>query len=64
MNMKLLAALTQPYIYHSCSTWNTFWEDKATLGEFTPVNMKNCGRHNIINYIEVKNGKKYITLDI
>ena len=46
MNMKILAVLTPPSIYHGCSTHNTFWEGKFsgeenfTLGEFSAVNMK------------------------
>ena len=47
MNMKLLAVLTPPSIYHGCSTWKTFWEEKF-LGEeklFSAVNMKTvCSR--------------------
>ena len=42
MNMKLLAVVTSPYIYHGCSTWNTFWEEKF-IGEedlFSAVNIK------------------------
>ena len=62
--MKLLSVVTPPYIYHGCSTKKTFWEKKFTLGEFTPVNMKNCVRHNVRKHREIKNGDKYITLDI
>ena len=46
MNMKLLAVITQPSIYHGCSTLNTFWEKNSTgeetftLGEFSDVKMK------------------------
>ena len=47
MNMKLLEVVTTPSIYHGCYTWKTFWEENFTLGEFTPVNIQNCGRHNI-----------------
>ena len=43
MNMKILAVLTPPYIYHGCSTWKTFWEGKFIDEEnlFPAVNMKN-----------------------
>ena len=41
-----------------------FWEVKFTLGEFKPVNMKNCGRPNVRKHIEIKDGDKYITLGI
>ena len=53
MNIKLLAVVTPPSIYHGCSTWKIFWEEKFTgeenftLGEFTSANMKNCGRCNV-----------------
>ena len=62
--MKILAVVTPSSIYHGCSTWKTLWEEKFTLGEFKPVNMKKCGRHNVRKHIEIKNGDKYITLDI
>ena len=62
--MKFLVVVTPPSIYHVCSTRKTFWEENSTLGEFTPVNMKNCGRRNVRKYIKIKNGKKYIILDI
>ena len=48
MNMKILAVVTPPYIYHGCSNWKTLWEEKFTgeekftLGEFSAVNMKDC----------------------
>ena len=70
MNMNLLAVVTQPSIYHVCSTWKTFWEEKFTgeenftLGEFTAVNMKNCGRINVSKHIDIKGSDKYSTLDI
>ena len=35
-----------------------------TPGEFTPVNITNYGRRNIRKHREIKDGKKYITLDI
>ena len=47
-----------------------FWEEKFTgeekfkLGEFSAVNMKNCGRHNVRKHIEIKVSDKYITLYI
>ena len=40
-----------------------FWEAKFTLGEFTPVNMINGGRRNVGKHIDIKDGKKYITLE-
>ena len=64
MDMKLLAVVTSPSIYHGCSTQRVFWEEKFTLGEFTAVNTKNCGLHNVRKHRDNKSGEKYITLDI
>ena len=64
INMKLLRVLTQPSIYHGCSTRKTFWEEKFTLGEFIDVNMKNCGRSNVRKHRDIKSSDKYATLDI
>ena len=47
-----------------------FWEEKFTgeenftLGEFSAVNMKICGRHNVRKHREIKGSDKYITFDI
>ena len=35
-----------------------------TLGEFLAVSMKNCGRRNVSEYVEIKGRDKYITLEI
>ena len=59
MNMNLVAVVTPPSIYRVCFTRKTFWEEK-----FTPVNMKNCDHHNVMKHREIKNGEKYITLNI
>ena len=64
MNTNILAFVTPPSIYHVCSTQKTFWEEKFTPGEFTPVNMKDCGHRNVNKHREIKNGEKYTTLDI
>ena len=66
MNIKLLAVVTPPYIYHGCSTRMTFWEGKFTGKEilFLAVNMKNCVRHNVRIHQEIKVSDKYVTLDI
>ena len=70
MNMKLLEVVIPPYIYHGLSTRKTFWEEtftgegKVTLGDFTAVNMKNCGCHNVRKHREIKDSYKYVTLDI
>ena len=64
--MKLLAVVTPLSIYHGCSTWKTFWEEKFTskLNLFPAVNMKNCVRRNVRTHKEIKGSDKYVTLDI
>ena len=70
MNMKILAVVTPPSIYYSCSIRKTFWEEKFTgekkftLGEFTAVNMKCFGCHNVRKHRDIKRSDKYITLEI
>ena len=70
VNMKLLEVVTPPAIYHDCSTHKMLWEEKFTgegnftLGEFSAVNMKNCGLHNVRKHREIKGSEKYVTLDI
>ena len=70
MNMNLLAVVTPPYIYHSCSTQKTFWkekftgEEKFTLVEFIAVTMKNGDCHNVRKHKDIKGSDKYVTLDI
>ena len=39
-------------------------EENLTLGEYTDVNMKNCGRCNVRKHIEIKGSDKYVTFDI
>ena len=65
MNMKLLAVVTTLSIYHGCSTWKMFWEEKFTGEEklFSAVKLKNCGRHNVRKHREIKGSDKYVTLD-
>ena len=58
MNINLLVVVTPPYIYHGCSTRKTFWEEKFTLGEFTPLKMKNSGHHNVRKQRDINNGDK------
>ena len=64
--MKFLAAVTPLSIYHGCSTWKTFWEEKFTGKEnlFLAVDMKNCGHSNVRKHKEIRCSDKYITLDI
>ena len=70
MNTKLLEVVTPQSIYHSCSTWETFWEEKFTggekftLGELSPVNRKNCGSRNVRKHREIKVSYKYVNMDI
>ena len=40
------------------------WEESFTLGEFTSMNKKNCGRHNVSKHRDIKDSDRYITLDI
>ena len=64
--MRFLAVVTTPSIYHGCSIWKTFWEEKFTGKEdlFLSVNMKNCGRCKVRIQKEIKGSDKYVTLDI
>ena len=70
INMNLLEVVTPTSIYHVCSTRKTFWEENITgeeiftLGDFTAVNMKHCGRCDVSKHIYTKDGDNYITLDI
>ena len=57
--MNLLLVVPPPSIYHVCSTQKKFWEEK-----FTPVNMKICGCCNVRKHRDIKDGEKYISLDI
>ena len=58
--MNFLAVVTPPpAIDHGCPNRKTFWEEK-----FKPVNMISCGRRNVRKHREIKNGEKYIILDI
>ena len=70
MNMKLLAVVTPLSMYHGWSTRKTFLEENFTseekfaLGEFSAVNIKNCGRRNVKKHIKIKFSENYVTLDI
>ena len=66
INMKFLALVTPPSIYHSCSTRKTFWEEKFKGEEnlISAVNMKNFGRHNVRKHKGINGSDKYVTLDI
>ena len=64
MNMNLLALVTPPSIYHSCSTQKTFWEVNSIPGDFIPVNMKRYGRRNVRKHRTINNSEKCITLDV
>ena len=64
INMKLLEVLTPPYIDHGCSTQKMFLGGDFIVGEFSDVNVKNCGHRNVIKHIEIKVSDKYVTLDI
>ena len=64
MNTELLSVVTPLSIYHGCFTRKTFWEVTFTLGEFTSMNMNNCGRCNVSRHREIKGSDKYVTLDV
>ena len=64
--MKFLVVVTPPSIYHGCSTWKTFWEEKFTGKQdlFESVIMKNCGRLKVIKHKEIKGSDKCVTFNI
>ena len=62
--MNLLAAVTPPFIYYGCSTWETLWDEKFILDEFTPVNMKSFSLCNVRKHRDIKDSDKYITSNI
>ena len=66
MNMKLLAVVSPPSIYHVCSTRKTFWKENITGEEklFSTVNMENLYRRNVRKHREIKCSDKYVTLYI
>ena len=65
MNMKFLTVVTPLSIYHGCSTWKKFWEEKYTGEEkFSAVKMKNCGCRNVRKHREIKGSDKIVTLEI
>ena len=66
MNTKILSVVTAPSIYHCCSTWKTFWEEKFTGEEklFSAMKMKNYGRRDVMKHKEIKGRDKYVTLEI
>ena len=39
-------------------------DENFTLGEFSAVNMKNCGHHNVRKHRYIKGSDKYFTLNI
>ena len=64
--MNLLVVVTPPSIYHGCSTWKTFLEEKFTGKKylFQSVNMNNCGLQKVRKHKEIKGSDKIVTLDI
>ena len=62
--MKFLV-VGPPYIYHRCSTWKIFWEEKFTGKKqdlFEPVNMRNRGKRNFRKHREIKDIDERVTL--
>ena len=64
--MKFLVVVTPLFIYHGCSTWTTFWEEKSTGKQyfFQSVDMKNCGRHKVRKHKDIKGSDKCVTLNV
>ena len=64
--MEFLVVVTPTSIYHDCSTWKTFWEEKITGKKylFLSVNMKDCGCSKVRKHKEIKGSDKIVTLDI
>ena len=64
--MKFLVVVTQPSIYHGCSTQKTFWKENFTGRKnlFLSVNMKNCDRRKVRKHKDIRGSDKYVTLDI
>ena len=64
--MKFLVVVTPPYIYHGCSTWKTFWEEKFTGKQhlFQSVSMKICGRCKFRKHKEIRGSEKCVTLNV
>ena len=58
--MKFLVVVTPPSIYHCCSTWKTFWEEKFTGKEdlFLSVNIKPFGRQKVRKHKDIKDSEK------
>ena len=64
--MKFLVVVTPPSIYHGCSTWKKFWEEKFTGKKqdlFEPVNMRNCGKRNFRKHREIKQCDERVTYE-
>ena len=66
MNMKLLAVVIPPSIYHGWSTQKTLWEGNfaGKKNLFLSVNMKNCGRRKFRKHKDIKGSDKYVTSEI
>ena len=64
--MKFLVVVTPPSIYHGCSTWKTFWEEKFTGKQdlFESTNMKKYGQSNVRKHKDIKGSDKCVNLNI
>ena len=65
--MKFLVVVAPPSIYHGCSTWKTFWEEKfrgKKQGLFVSVNMRNYGQSNVREHREIKDSYERVTLNM
>ena len=66
ISMKFLVVLKPSSIYHGCSTWKAFWEEKFTGKKilFQSVNMKNCGRCKVSKHKQINVSDKIVTLNV
>ena len=64
MNLKLPEVVAPLSIYNCCSTRKTFWEEKFTLGELTPLKIENYSCLNVKKHREIKDSDKFIILCI
>ena len=63
--MKLLEDITPPSIYHGCSTWKTFWEEKFTGKEdlFLSMTKTNYGHQKVREHQDIKGRDNCVTLN-
>ena len=64
--MKFLVVVTPLSIYHGCTTWKTFWEEKCTAKKYLFQSMKmiSCGRRKVRKHKDIKGSDKIFTLNV